>query len=176
MNWKDVKTILELDTEYQHELLVTDQDFPDMDVYAKEILNRFNERNIRGAKGMNSEVPVEAIVKYIKRERDQYKEKLDKLVPYTKQLEAWSSNMEKNIRAEYESQIQSLSKRLENQMVENARLLKEKTALIMDYHKSEWYISMQKQNKRRNDEVKHLREALNRAMVALSKKEDSENL
>ncbi len=49
-----------------------------------------------------NKVPLEACVKYLVRERDNYKAKLDILVPYTKSLEASYKALKEEKDKEYE--------------------------------------------------------------------------
>lgn len=62
---------------------------------------------------MNQEVPLEAVLKYIKQDRDKYKEKLETLMEYTKSLETRILEMtaEMNVaREEYAKNIEKARK------------------------------------------------------------------
>lgn len=63
------------------------------------------------------DIPLEAVLKWIKKERDSYKAKLDRLVPYTKSLEQRNRELE----------------------IENTRLRKENSGLASDITKSTIY-------------------------------------
>lgn len=70
---------------------------------------------------MNEDVPIEAVLKYIVRERDGYKEKLEHLINYTKSLEnevktlradAGSFTKAVNeLRGEYEAKVAQIKKK-----------------------------------------------------------------
>ena len=113
---------------------------------------------------INEDVPIEAVVKYLVKERDAYKEKLDTLVPYTKRLEARLRDMEAAVDATRADEVRKMEKTIERLERENKRLVEEKTNLIMDYHKTEWFKSMQRAQTRRADTIKHLRDALSNAL------------
>ena len=50
LSWEDVDIILNLDSDYQHELWVHKRPMPDSDNYAKEIFKRFNEYKLINGK------------------------------------------------------------------------------------------------------------------------------
>ena len=115
----------------------------------------------------NKEVPIEAAVKWLIKERDRYKEKLDTIVPYTKSLETRVRDLEKLIEGLGDCPM----KRIEKLEKENRRLIEEKTFLIQDYQKSDWYKSMQVKAKKKDERIHHLRESLLEAMVKLNEYE-----
>lgn len=80
-------------------------------------------------KSDNPEVPIEAVVKWLKHERDTAQAKLKKLIPYTKALEqkvAWYEKAAK-----------------EGNLDKYTMLKMEYNALRSDYEKSNWYKSIQ---------------------------------
>ena len=115
----------------------------------------------------NREVPIEAAVKWLIKERDRYKEKLDTIVPYTKSLETRVRDLEKLIEGLGDCPM----KRIEKLEKENRRLIEEKTFLIQDYQKSDWYKRMQVKAKKKDERIHHLRESLLEAMVKLNEYE-----
>ena len=115
----------------------------------------------------NKEVPIEAAVKWLIKERDRYKEKLDTIVPYTKSLEVRVRDLEKLIEGLGDCPM----KRIEKLEKENRRLIEEKTFLIQDYQKSDWYKSMQVKTKKKDERIHSLRESLLEAMVKLNEYE-----
>ena len=115
----------------------------------------------------NREVPIEAAVKWLIKERDRYKEKLDTIVPYTKSLETRVRDLEKLIEGLGDCPM----KRIEKLEKENRRLIEEKTFLIQDYQKSDWYKSMQVKAKKKDERIHSLRESLLEAMVKLNEYE-----
>ena len=115
----------------------------------------------------NREVPIEAAVKWLIKERDRYKEKLDTIVPYTKSLETRVRDLEKLIEGLGDCPM----KRIEKLEKENRRLIEEKTFLIQDYQKSDWYKSMQVRVNKKDERIRHLRESLLEAMVKLNEYE-----
>ena len=44
-----------------------------------------------------NDIPLEALLKYIKADRDAYRSKLDELIPYTKSLESQNKDLRKEI-------------------------------------------------------------------------------
>ena len=116
-------------------------------------------------------IPIEAAFKYLVKENKEYKRKLDMLVPYTKKLEQKVQELEKNIDLSKDENIKKLVARIDKLEKENKRLIEENTHLIFDYHKTEWFKGMQKHQQKRQETIKNLRIALNRAMVKLSKYE-----
>lgn len=66
----------------------------------------------------NKDIPLEAVLKYIVRDRDRYKSQLDNLIGYTKALEIRVQEMtaEMNIaREEYAKNIEKARKQAENE-------------------------------------------------------------
>lgn len=112
-------------------------------------------------------MPIEAAVKWLIKERDRYKEKLDTIVPYTKSLETRVRDLEKLIEGLGDCPM----KRIEKLEKENRRLIEEKTFLIQDYQKSDWYKSMQVKAKKKDERIHSLRESLLEAMVKLNEYE-----
>ena len=109
----------------------------------------------------NQDVPLEAVLKYIKQDRDKYKAKLDELIPYTKSLE-------KKVKVLEEDGVED-AKKLKNKMAlleaRNIGLEAELKALRTNYKQSEWYKDLKEQRKRYSERNKILKQALNRALT-----------
>lgn len=101
----------------------------------------------------NKEIPLEACVKYLVRERDELKRKLDLLVPYTKKLESEKKSLEKLVSETMSDKDKTIA-RLEK---ENIRLVEEKTMLISDYQSSEWYKGLLRGHNRKDELIKRLK-------------------
>ena len=79
------------------------------------------------------------MVKYLARERDRYKEKLEKLIPYTKSLERKVAEYQ-HVFVEYDGNDPNKEVAFLRQQL---NLLKEENRnLVRDYKKSNWYKSM----------------------------------
>ena len=120
-----------------------------------------------GMVNRNPDVPLEAVLKWLKKDRDKLQAKLDMLVPYTKRLEKKLETQRVEIEREKDAEIAKLRKQLENtdkqwklQMHDNAQLIK-------DYKQSEWYKCLKKQNKSLRDECKKWKIIANRSVSAL---------
>ena len=61
----------------------------------------------------NTDVPIEAAVKYLIKEKDELKRKLDMIVPYTKSLEEKVQNLNKELQKKNNC-IEDLRKRLQD--------------------------------------------------------------
>lgn len=88
--------------------------------------------------GSNHNIPLEAVVKYLAKERDNYKQRLDQIVPYTKSLE-------EKIRR-YEECFEKASEDPKDVSFLKTQLLLIKTEnrmLIKEYKKSNWYKSLE---------------------------------
>lgn len=82
----------------------------------------------------NEDVPLEGVVKWIARERDGYKAKLAKLVPYTKELEAKVTRYEKALNPTENGELSY------NSLLANFKHLKgENLALRTNLRESDWY-------------------------------------
>ena len=100
-------------------------------------------------------VSLQAAVKYLIKQRDEYKAKLDKLIPYTKSLE----QQLKEAAEPYEHKIKSLEGDLKHLRKENATLHK-------GYKESDWYANMVRDIQRLRKENKELWEAIQRYHIA----------
>lgn len=116
---------------------------------------------------ITNDIPPEALLKWIVKERDKYKAKLDMLVPYTKSLEDRVRFLEKARTADNES----LMKQLSNAKARIAHLTQEKSELIEDYHKTEWYGQIQESCSRKNKRIVALQQTISRLMIELNSKE-----
>ena len=108
-----------------------------------------------------NKVPLEACVKYLVMERDNYKAKLDILVPYTKSLEASYKALKEEKDKEHEKELLTLQQRLESLEKQNLRLQEENSNLIKDYRKSEWFAQIERNHKKRQQTINELRHRLN---------------
>lgn len=116
-----------------------------------------------------NDIPLEAVLKYIKKERDKYKAKLENLVPYTKALEQKVKDLD-DIISDKEKRIADLEKRLEeneikkgeyNQAIHDNKFMKEELdAFRKDYRKTEWYKQLEDARKALRADNKKLRETL----------------
>ena len=117
---------------------------------------------------LNKDVPLEAAVKYIVRERDALRKKLDILVPYTKSLE----QQVKEVRDETVDRLTKENKGLQKQYdTVNA----EAVALRKGYKKSQWYLQLKESNKRLREEIKLLKQTranLGAELVRVKKRAD----
>jgi len=102
----------------------------------------------------NKTVPLEGAVKYLIKERDHYKEKLEQIVPYTKSLEQKLSDTE----SRHEKQVAVYKELVKN-------LKKENEALRKDYKKSDWFAGIDEERINLRRKVMELQGALNRLLV-----------
>ena len=123
---------------------------------------------------IQNDIPIEGVLKYIKRERDKYKEKLETLVPYTKSLENKLKELTaRNLTLEgalkdYNEQ-KKLIKRISVLEQEKEMLIKENSALIKDFKQTDWYKQLKDGKKKLRRENKALKQALNRFLVGDAK-------
>ena len=123
---------------------------------------------------IQNDIPIEGVLKYIKRERDKYKEKLETLVPYTKSLENKLKELTaRNLALEgalkdYNEQ-KKLIKRISVLEQEKEMLIKENSALIKDFKQTDWYKQLKDGKKKLRRENKALKQALNRFLVGDAK-------
>lgn len=123
---------------------------------------------------IENDIPIEGVLKYIKRERDKYKEKLETLVPYTKSLENKLKELTaRNLTLEgalkdYNEQ-KKLIKRIGVLEQEKEMLIKENSALIKDFKQTDWYKQLKDGKKKLRRENKALKQALNRFLVGDAK-------
>lgn len=104
----------------------------------------------------NKDVPLEAVVKYLVKERDQLKRKLNYIVPYTKHLEAELRDIDNGKKQEENKELAAALRRVKTLEAEKQRLIEENSTLIKDYRKSEWFT----QTKKKYDKYKEERNAL----------------
>lgn len=110
---------------------------------------------------LQNEIPIEGVLKYIKRERDKYKEKLEKLIPYTKNLEERFKDLTaRNLVLEEAlkdyTECKKMRKRVEVLEKEKEELIRNNSALISDYKQSDWYKDLHNMNKKLREENKEL--------------------
>ena len=106
---------------------------------------------------MEKVVPIEAVLKYIKQDRDKYKAKLDQIVPYTKSLEQKVKILQRELDKYdgYPEQMREIRKENERLVKENYRLTKENEialrelkAFRTDYRESEWFKQLSENRER----------------------------
>jgi len=123
---------------------------------------------------IENDIPIEGVLKYIKRERDKYKEKLETLIPYTKSLENKLKELTaRNLTLEgalkdYNEQ-KKLTKRISVLEQEKEMLIKENSALIKDFKQTDWYKQLKDGKKKLRNENKVLKQALNRFLTGDNK-------
>ena len=111
---------------------------------------------------MENDIPIEGVLKYIKRDRDKYKEKLETLVPYTKSLEAKLKELTaRNLTLEEAlkdyDEMKKIAKRVRVLETEKEGLIKENSAIISDYKTSEWYKMLKEDRRRLRKQNKELK-------------------
>lgn len=117
--------------------------------------------------------PLEAAVKWLVKERDRYKEKLETLIPYTKRLEADLRAIREEKDKECQKELQALEKRLKQANERAERLERENSALIKDYRQSGWFKQIEENQRKRKAERDRYRELLNRALYLLGKQTEN---
>lgn len=115
-------------------------------------------------------IPLEAAVKYLVKERDGYKAKLEKLIPYTKMLEQGKSERIQNL----EQEVKKLRTRLDRKNLAYEEIMKENYALKRGYKDTQWYASMQESLRYHRTIENTLRNALNRALCENKRLRDGE--
>lgn len=118
----------------------------------------------------NPQIPIKAVLKYIVRDRDNYKNKLDQLIPYAKSLEeklkALQEDYDDLSRRYEENEVKkcdmSLLKQYKN---ENEAMKAELKAFRDDYRQSEWYKQIEEDRTRARRKSKELKETLNYVLV-----------
>ena len=102
---------------------------------------------------MNKSIPTESLLKYIVKDRDEYKRRLDMLVPYTKSLEAELERYRAVCPPDGMASMKDLALR--------AELLKEENkALRKDYKTSDWFKQLTRQSKKLQEENKRLKSTI----------------
>lgn len=112
---------------------------------------------------ISNDIPLEAVLKYIVKERDRYKNKLEILIPYTKSLEQKVKSHEKNI--ELVKQCKELEDKLKVATRLNEDYRAELKALKSDYKTSEWYLDTRRQMTQQRTRIRELSIALNKVLV-----------
>lgn len=115
----------------------------------------------------NNDVPIEAVLKYIVRDRDHYKAKLEQLIPYTKSLEQKLKDNETELLAQASARIKELQSQRD-------QFLEELSAFREDNKQTAWYIQLEEDRKRLRKENKALRKALNAFLSGQKEIEDGE--
>ena len=105
-------------------------------------------------------VPLEAAVKYLVKERDELKAKLNILVPYTKKMEADLKSRQDFVYAEYWKEINALT-------AERDQLKAENIAYRKDFKTSNWYNQLHGNLEKLRAENRHLMAELSRTRTEL---------
>ena len=105
-------------------------------------------------------VPLEAAVKYLIKERDELKAKLDILVPYTKKIEADLKSRQDFVYAECWKEINALT-------AERDQLKAENIAYRKDFKTSNWYNQLHGNLEKLRAENKFLKAELSRTRTEL---------
>ena len=120
----------------------------------------------------SKDIPIEAVLKYIKEDRDKYKAKLEQLIPYTKSLEARIKELEKG----HSSDITELQQKITKLKTKNMLLTQEKTALIEDLHSTEWFRNLMQSNADKTRRIKTLQNSVCSLIDEINKlKQNTEN-
>ncbi len=102
-------------------------------------------------------IPLEAAVKFIVRERDNLKRKLEILVPYTKSLEKKLKAHENELDAETPTAIRLRAEELK----------RENRALKSEYKQTSWYKSLKEKLDRLTKENNHLKQRISELTTEL---------
>ena len=127
---------------------------------------------------IKNDIPIEGVLKYIKKERDNYKDKLETLIPYTKSLEL-KLKEQLIVIGNLHDEINRLNAELEANKVtkaeigeakhlvkENALLRAELKAMKEDYKQSDWYKTLQRHRKQLRDKQGDLIKAYNKVLLS----------
>lgn len=120
---------------------------------------------------ITNDIPAEAVIPYLVKQRNGYKAKLDYITPYTKSLEAKVKALEKKVQEQdgIISELRDAKSKLgwmRQIEQENERMKKELKALRKDYKSSDWYLQKEGELKRLRKKIGEMRMALNRLLVA----------
>lgn len=112
----------------------------------------------------NNEVPLEAVLKYIKKSRDEYKEKLETLIPYAKSLEERLSSLTEEYEALKQAFEENKVSKAELGLVkciknENDAMRAELSSFRKDYKATQWYKQMKEDRNKVYEQNKKLRSA-----------------
>ena len=105
-----------------------------------------------GDKKYKPAVSLQAVVKYVVKERDHYKEKLAMVTAYAKKLEA--EKEQEN--ADLHQEVSRIRERLERKNKEYEDLYRENAALKKGYHDTQWYQSLMNLNKQLREKITNL--------------------
>ena len=129
-------------------------------------------------KKMNEDIPLEAVLKYIKEDRDRYKAKLERLEPYTKELERTIAELKELLSApdvhtawqriaELRRENINLRARKEKKDREYEALLLENNRLQQGYHDTDWYKKLHEENRRLRENQRKQKELNTRLMCEI---------
>lgn len=112
---------------------------------------------------MNEDIPVEALLKYIVKERDKYKQKLETLIPYTKGLEARLADNDKK----HEETVTKMERQFERKCREYEELYKEVVTMRRDYKESAWYRDLHEESRKLREKIKQQNIVNNRLLCQI---------
>lgn len=130
-----------------------------------------------------NEIAPEFVLRYIAKERDHYKNRLEQVSQYAKDMETFVNAMKEALGASSWAEMQDKIKELqiENKNLKNSnlvlqesisnknekieRMAHEMTLLKNDYIKSEWYKKMCEKAQQRDNEYKRLKAGLNKLVA-----------
>lgn len=118
-------------------------------------------------KKRNKDVPVEAVLKYIIQERDNYKEKLHSTVEYAKAREKYLREEKKREIESRDVQIKRLEQKVKSLEGQVQKLMIDNGMLVNEYKKSDWYKQLHNKNKKLQEKVGQWRMIANRAISKL---------
>ena len=127
--------------------------------------------------GDNPQIPISAVLKYIKKDRDDYKSKLETLTDYTKELERRVKDLEGIIRIRDE-EILTLEQKLSENEVSKAEManlhqLKKENEFMhaelsrfrADYRETSWFKQLYEDKRRLMESNRKLKRAMNQLLV-----------
>lgn len=125
----------------------------------------------------NKGVPIEAVLKYIKNDRDKYKEKLSVVSDYAKGLEVRIKSLQKTIDAQDEEILTLEQKLAENEVskadMANLHQLKKENEFMhaelsrfrTDYRETSWFKQLADDKRRLMESNRKLKRAVNQLLV-----------
>ena len=133
---------------------------------------------------ISNDIPAEFVMRYVGKERDHYKNRLEQVSQYAKDMETFVNAMKEALGASSWAEMQDKIKQLqaENKSLKNSnqvlqeflsnknekieRMAHEMTLLKNDYIKSDWYKKMCEKAQQRDNEYKRLKAGLNKLVAS----------